>query len=372
MTSINEVDLYDMEPNIRKAQFIVTNSRTYSLDFDHNIQMKELKLLIQVAAHLKKNNFRLFSDGNEYTQFHEETFDSLFHDQKLVVFSLEKGEGEVFDETELLLQINAPCTEHPEKFLLFYCFDCNCSICSDCFTKGAHKGHMVQDKCYYLLSSKFLVEKMFQNWSKDPYCDYNISADLTIFKKKMNEILFPQLFRLLKDIQDKCNGLIDSYNNVNLNNLGNIRDSVRDIKVSCVKTLDELKEKLHIKDIVNNQQVFKDFDKAYKDLGLKMNEKFKQNLLIFQELNQTVSSRVMDQIEIIYNAILNLLNQCLNDQNFNVINAMISQKIIGPVDQKMIIEHFSGKKTDGFIQEVAKNIQDASSRASDSKYSIKI
>ena len=372
MTTINNVDLFDMEPNIRKAQFIVTNTRTYSLDFDHNIQMKELKLMIQVAAHLKKNNFRIFCEGIEYTQYNDETFDSLFPDQKLVVFSLEKGEGEVFDEAELLLQINAPCSEHVDKFLLFYCFDCNCSVCSDCFTKGSHKGHKVQDKCYYLLSSKFLVEKMFENWSRNPYDDYNISNDLTMFKKKLNEILFPQLFRLLKDIQDKCNLLIDNYNNVNMNNLGNIRDSVRDIKVSCVKALDELKEKLNIKDIVNNQQIFKDFDNAYKQLGLKMNEKFRQNLLIFRELNQSVSIRVTEQIEKIYNAILNILNQCINDQDFNVISSQISQKIIGPVDQKLIIEHFSGKKNDGLIKEIAKGIQEASGKGNHSKYSIKI
>ena len=45
---------YDFEPNIVKAQFFVGNSRIYTLDFDQNIQMKELKIMIQVAAHLKK------------------------------------------------------------------------------------------------------------------------------------------------------------------------------------------------------------------------------------------------------------------------------------------------------------------------------
>ena len=44
----------EMEPNIVKAKFIVTNLRIYTLEFDQNIQMKELKTMIQVAAHLKK------------------------------------------------------------------------------------------------------------------------------------------------------------------------------------------------------------------------------------------------------------------------------------------------------------------------------
>ena len=35
------------EPNIRKAKFIVSPQRVYTLDFDHNIQMQELKLMIE-------------------------------------------------------------------------------------------------------------------------------------------------------------------------------------------------------------------------------------------------------------------------------------------------------------------------------------
>ena len=53
--------LMDIEPNIVKAQFIVTSSRIYNLEFDQNIEFRELKAMIQVAAHLKKNNFRLYS-----------------------------------------------------------------------------------------------------------------------------------------------------------------------------------------------------------------------------------------------------------------------------------------------------------------------
>ena len=86
--------LMEYEPNIVKAQFIVSNSRIYTLEFDQNIEFRELKTMIQVAAHLKKNNFRLFCDSDEYTNYNEETFESIFPDKKLVVFSLQKGEGE--------------------------------------------------------------------------------------------------------------------------------------------------------------------------------------------------------------------------------------------------------------------------------------
>ena len=334
-----------IEPNIVKAQFILNTTRIYTLEFDQNIEMRELKIMIQVAAHLKKNNFRLFCEGEEYTQCNEEKFDSLFPNQKLVVFTIQKGEGEVFDESELLLQINSPCPNHQEKFLLYYCFDCNCSICCDCFTIGSHKGHHIQDKCFYLLPTKFLVDKMFESWSRNPYEDYKISADLTELKNKLNNVYFSQLFQLLKEVQNKCNDLIDNYNSINKNSLANIRDSVRDIKVSCIKVLDELKEKLNIKDIVNNPQTFKEIDMAFKELGRIQNERFKKNLSYFRELNQNVSMQVKSLIENIYNMILEALKRTLNEEQFNLIKMQINEKFVKPVDQKAIISFGVGEKT---------------------------
>ncbi len=333
--------IMDFEPTIVKAQFIVTNIRNYTLQFDQNILMKELKTMIQVAAHLRKNNFRLFCEGQEYTQYHEETFDSIFPNKNYVVFTLEKGEGEVFDDAELLLQINSPCPSHSEKFLLFYCFDCNCSICCDCFTTGIHKGHHIQDKCYYLLPSKFLVERMFQSWSINPYTDYKITTNLSELKNKLNNVLFEQLFQMLKEVQLKCNDLVDNYNNVNLNSLGIIRDSVRDIKITCIKALDDLKEKLNIKEIVNNPQIFKEFDIAYKKLSRLQNERFKNNLEIFKVLNQHISVSVSNLIEKIYNLLLETLNQALKEEQYNNIKAQINEKLVKPIDHYSILNEIN-------------------------------
>lgn len=91
---------------------------------------------------------------------------------------------------------------------------------------------------------------------------------------------------MLKKVQEKCNSLIDEYNKVNESSLGNIRNSVRDIKLSCIKALDGLKDDLNIKNIVNDQQIFIEFDKAYKDMAKIQNDKFKNNLNNFSELNK--------------------------------------------------------------------------------------
>ena len=344
MSSLSS-SLESREPNIRKAKFILPYERIYTLDFDHNIQMQELKLMIQKAAHLRKNSFRLFSNGEDYTPYNEEIFDSLFPNQSLVVFTLEVGQGEeLFDETKLLLQMNSPCPEHIEKFLLYYCFTCNTSICSECFTNGIHKNHKIQDKCFYLLSSKYLVEKIFENWSSKPYEDYQISVDLSQLKTKLNSVMFDELFKMLKKIQEKCNNVIDEYNNVNKNSLGNIRDSVRDIKVTCIKALDNLKEELNIKDIVNDQQIFVEFDSAYKELGKLQNSKFQNNLLIFEELNKQTSTLVSNLVHQIYSSIYKALNNCLNDAQFNSLKFQINQKFIKPIDKNEIINQLSEHK----------------------------
>ena len=332
------------ELRIRKARFIISSDRIYTLEFDQNIEIQELKTMIQKAAHLKKYSFSLFSEGRDYTSYNIEPFDAVFPDQNLVTFTIELNKGEEnFEDTELLLQINNPCPEHDYKFLLYYCFDCGTSICSECFTKGKHKGHKIKDKFFYLLPSKFLVEKMFENWSKMPYEDYQIYADLNEYKNNLNNIIFHKLFEMLKQIQNKCNYLIDEYNKTNQISISNIRNSIRDIKVSCIKALDEYKDAINIKDIINNQEIFLDFDLTYNQLGDKQKEKLKENMLKFQELNKGISILIQNLINDIYNNIYDLLVKALDNKQYEEIYQKINFKKIKPVNKDFIINQINDK-----------------------------
>ena len=354
------------EPTICKAKFILPNNRFYTLDFDHNIQMNELKLVIQKAAHLKRNNFRIFSEGKEYTQYNSEIFSSFFPNKDLVIFNLELIEDDESSESELLLQINSPCSIHSDKFLLYYCFTCNTSICNDCFNFGSHKNHIILDKCFYLLPSKYLVEKMFANWSQNPYEDIKISTDLSQLKNNLNSVLFKELFDMLKKIQEKCNMLIDEYNKVNESSLGNIRNSVRDIKLSCIKALDGLKDDLNIKNMVNNQEIFVEFDKAYKDLAKLQNEKYKKNMENFDELNKKISILVDNLIKQIYSTIYKTLNEMSKDSQFENIKTQINMKLIKPHEEEEIINKININKkkrnsfninSNNFVKVIAANVQ---------------
>ena len=336
-----------LEPTICKAKFILSKDRVYTLEFDHTIQMQELKIMIQKAAHLKRGTFRLFSNGTEYTQYNKEIFASLFPNQNMVIFTLEIGQEENnynYNQNELILQMNSPCKNHKDKFLMYYCFTCKTSICNDCLNSETHKNHLIQDKCFYLLPSKYLIDKLFENWSQKPFEEFKISVDLSELKKQLNSVMFQELYDMIKMIQEKCNSLIDEYNQVNITSLNNIRNSVRDIKLSCVKALDELKENLNIQDIVNNQDIFIQFDQAYKDLGKLQNEKFSQNLENFGELNKKVSILVKNLIEQIYFSIHKTLNDILEESQFENVKNQINIKLIKPHEENEIINRINQHK----------------------------
>ena len=97
--------------------------------------------------------------------------------------------------------MNSPCKIHPDKFLLYFCYSCYISICSECFTNYIHKNHKIQDKCFYLLPSKYLVDKLFEKWSNKPYEDYNILVDLSPLKKEVADI-FDKIFTILTKIRE--------------------------------------------------------------------------------------------------------------------------------------------------------------------------
>ena len=328
------------EPNIVKAEFIVSNKKRYTLEFDQNITMTELKLMIQKAAHLRENSFILNSKGEEYSKFNLEPFESLFPGQKLVVFTLEIISREGFNETEFLLEMNCPCPLHNEKFLLYYCFTCGESVCCDCFTIGFHKGHQIQDKFFYLLPSKLLVEKLFEKWSQNPYEDYKLIEDQTLveLRTNINISIFDKLFQILRDIQAKVNNVIEQYHYKNIQLSERIRNSVRDTKLKCIKILDDLKEKMNIKDIINNDQIFVDFDKAYKKLGNLHINSFKYNVTTYKEYTREIPSLVKNLVNDINDRLFICLNDIANNKKYENILNLIMTKSGKSMDIKQIDE----------------------------------
>ena len=331
------------EPNIVKAKFVLSRAKIYTLEFDQNITMNKLKYMIQKAAHLRPNSFRLISNGEDYTKFSLEPFERLFPGQKLVVFTLELIMRNGFNETEFLLEMNSPCSVHIDKFLLYYCFTCGKSICYDCFTIGLHKGHQIQDKFFYLLPSKLLVEKLFESWSQNPYEDYKLIEDQTLveLRNNINIKIFDKLFQILRDIQTKVNNIIEQYHYKNIQLSEVIRNSVRDTKLKCIKILDDLKEKMNIKDIINNDHIFVDFDKAYKKLGDLHINSFNYNVMIYNEYTREIPSLVKNLVNDLNDRLFIFLNDIADNKKFESILNLIVTKTGISVDDKQIYDEIT-------------------------------
>ena len=348
------------EPNIVKAQFIFSPNRIYTLEFDQNITMHELKIMIQKAAHLSSKNFRLFSDGEEYSYYEQETFESLFRGQKIVIFSLEAKLNELSDETELLLQMDYQCEVHIDKFLLYYCFTCGESVCCDCFTKGIHRGHQIQEKFFYLLPSKILVDKLFENCSKNPYEEYKNMEDPTLeeLRVNLNEMLFDNIIEMLDYVQNRVVNLLEKYHYVNNQIFDSVRNSIRDTKAISIKILDELKEKMNVKNIINNEQIFLDFDTAYKKLGCLQKNKLKTNYTLYQELNKQIPGLIKNLITDINDKISFTLNQLYNDQRFdNILNEIeMKSKSIKSFNQEDIKNELNIHLRKNYDESLKKNL----------------
>lgn len=299
------------QPPIKKGIFIIPPKKTYEIEFDSNIKIKELKVLIAKAARLKNVPFRLFSEGKEFTKLDGSIFETLFPNKSTIIFTVEpyNGFGNV-EENELAIKMNSTCLNHPDKFLLYYCYRCNASICNECFTEGVHKNHLIKDKCYYLLPSGFLAEETFEKYNKKAFGEIMISEDLTQFKREVNEIMFENIFNMIKQIKDNFNSLIDNYNNFNHTSLLDIKDSIKVMKTSLINYLNNLKESLKIEDIVDNPQIFTAFDSNYMKMGKLLNDKIEEKIFNIRKVKEEVSSSIIKKIKKIYSSLKESLNNC--------------------------------------------------------------
>ena len=313
------------EPNLVKCKFMLNNQKTFSLEFDHKIEIKQLKEMISIAVKLRRNTFKLLYKGIDYSDCNEDSFHSLFNDTPLETFVIEpKNEEQIKDETEIVIRMESWCPFHSSQFLTHYCFNCNKSICSECLINGIHKEHKIQDKCFYLLNSKNLVEKMFPNWPKNPYDEIKSNFDVSSLKQKVNDLMFKKLYDMIDLIRQKMITLIENTDIITRDSLENLRDSVRNVKASCFKALNNLKEKINIKDIVNDEKIFIKFDSLYKEMINIENDNFKKNLNSFKELNSKSSLLIPPFIDNVYSSIFNILKDLIP---FNHLHKYIIRKI---------------------------------------------
>ena len=110
----------------------------YNFDVDRTTTFYEVKKILSNAAHIPKNSFTLYHEGQEYSsEYDEQTLLKIFPTYKKIEFYLKlKKMLEEQDENEhehisVKYNIKEPCKEHIGKFLVLYCISCKKSICNE-------------------------------------------------------------------------------------------------------------------------------------------------------------------------------------------------------------------------------------------------
>ena len=267
-------------PILRQVKFILSPSLSYTFDVNNTIKILYLKKMISAAARLRKHSFRIYNNNIDYTDYDDSSLMSLFPNLQFIIFTIHRTEDNAFyqDDTILKININLYCKDHSSKYLSYYCYTCNQSICSLCILNSNHKGHNYIEKTDYLQSSKVLVNNVFKGnkvlsgkvnelLSKQN-CIRNIIGD------GLENVLFKPIYDTIKEIEVKLNDIIMKYNSLNKKSLEVFSDNLLVVQNYCVQGIDNLKENVNVEDIIVNENVFMTFDKAYRNLPHKIENVF--------------------------------------------------------------------------------------------------
>ena len=356
MSFIQNEDL----PKIRQTKFILPNNRIYLFDVNQNISIYKLKKMIIVAANIGKN-VRLFHDGIEYTDKDSYCLDELFPDLQLVEFTLELPGVQVEEIENLInLKLRTYCKGHQGKYPNFYCYTCGNSICTDCLKDNNHKGHNIKEKYDYLQESKDLIENLFKDL-KDLLSKTNGVPEEIIkqLKAKITIQFFPELVKIVKQIEENMINLILFFLEKDQNNYKLVQNNLVSLKSSCAEGLDKLKENIEIEDLMIDENVFLTFDSKFKSINNEK-DKIKKDIEIYKAFTNNLNI-IQNIVENTYNEIYSFLIKYLEITKFTDIRNKININDITEVNKKEILERILGdikkKETNTKFIEYLRNIR---------------
>ena len=356
MSFIQNEDL----PKIRQTKFYLPRNRIYLFDVNQNITIYKLKKMIIVAANIGKN-VRLFHDGIEYTDKDSYCLDELFPDLQLVEFTLELPGVQVEEIENLInLKLRTYCKGHQGKYPNFYCYTCGNSICTDCLKGNNHKGHNIKEKYDYLQESKDLIENLFKDL-KDLLSKTNGVPEEIIkqLKAKITIQFFPELVRIVKQIEENMINLILFFLEKDQNNYKLVQNNLVSLKNSCAEGLDKLKENIEIEDLMIDENVFLTFDSKFKSINNEK-DKIKKDIEIYKAFTNNLNI-IQNIVENTYNEIYSFLIKYLEITKFTDIRNKININDITEVNKKEILERILGdikkKETNTKFIEYLRNIR---------------
>ena len=325
-------------PKIVKTIFILDKNRRYSFDVNQNITIRLLKSMIDAAANLNRAHLRIFHEGREYTSYDNFSLDNLFPELNIIIFNLTVSFDslEVYDNLISLKLNKEYCPLHFSKYPYFYCYTCGKSICFECVSSNAHKGHDYKEKYDYLQSGEKLVNEIFSNLNEN-LIENKEGGVYQELREKIKIKFFSKLKKMVEEIEKRLVEVLDEFINRNKKNIDVVKNNMISLKKNCGEGLDELKEKICIEDMMLDEEIFLTFDKKFKDIK---NEKDRiiKDMEEYKQFKQQLKI-ISDAVEKIYNEIYAFLDKYLTSDIYTKIIKEIEKIDILPLKKKDIFYH---------------------------------
>ena len=323
--------------------FKFEDGRLYNFDVDRTTTFYEVKKILSNAAHIPKNSFTLYHEGQEYSNdYDEQTLQKIFPTYKKIDFYLKlKKILEEQDENEhehisVKYNIKEPCKEHIGKFLVLYCISCKKSICNECFSIS-HNNHEVEEKADYLMPAKILMERIFANsfmFKSDPKLSNYMQC--VSFRSIIKTEVFDRMRQLINELENKCINCLEFFSFNEDSTEKNNDLNLELLKKYCTSSFIKLKNNIDTKEILINDEVFLSLYnklKAIKDYEIAL---FTENANKYKTLNQFFLP-FTQEIKNMSIDLNNILTRYINKDIYAKFKEDISKNIVDVVQKEDVI-----------------------------------
>ena len=323
--------------------FKFDDGRLYTFDVDHTTTLYETKKILTNAAHILRNFFTLYHEGNEFSnEYDEQPLKKIFPTQKKIEFylklkKLQEGQDESENEQiSVKYNIKEPCKEHIGKFLVLYCISCKKSICNECFALS-HNNHEVEEKADYLMPAKILMERIFANsfmFKSDPKLSNYMSC--VSFRSIIKTDIFDRMRQLVNELENKCINCLEFFSFNEDSTEKNNDLNLELLKKYCTSSFIKLKNNIDTKEILINDEVFLSLYnklKAIKDYEIAL---FTENVNKYKALNQFFLP-FTQEIKNMSLELNNILTRYINKDIYAKFKEDISKNIVEVVQKEDVI-----------------------------------
>ena len=331
------------DTKIIQTLFNLEDGRLYTFDVDCTTTLYEAKKILTNAAHILKNSFTLYHEGQEIPKDHDSLpLQKIFPSLKKIEFYLKmKKTQEEVDESEhekisVKYNIKQPCKEHIGKFLVLYCLTCKKSICNECFSLS-HNNHEVEEKADYLMPAKIIMERIFANsfmFKSDPKLSNYMSC--VSFRSIIKTDIFDRLRLLINELENKTINCLEFFSFNEDSTEKNNDLNLELLKKFCTASFIKLKNNIDIKDILINDEVFLSLYnklKAIKDYEINL---FTENVNKYKAIN-TFFLPFTQEIKNMSNDLNNILLRYINKDIYAKFKEDVARNVVDVVQKEDVV-----------------------------------